>query len=69
MASSSRHEVLTGPDGSRWDEVLDEIGTYDFCHLSRYNQLAEHFGQGRAHLLVFREGNCTIAFPLLLTIA
>lgn len=66
MASSLRHEILTGLDGSRWDEVLDEIGTYDFCHLSRYNQLAEHFGQGRAHLLVFREGSCTIAFPLLL---
>jgi hypothetical protein len=66
MASSRRHEVLTGADGSRWDEVLDEIGSYDFCHLWRYNRLAEHFGQGRARLLVFREAERTIAFPLLL---
>jgi Acetyltransferase (GNAT) domain len=66
MVSRAREDVLTSADGSRWDEVLQQVGSYDFCHLAEYNRLAERCGQGQSRMLVRREGDHAIAFPLLL---
>ena len=66
MAQSSRQEILTSADRSRWQEALDRIGQCDFCHLPSYNELAELSGQGRARLLVFEKADCLIVFPILL---
>ncbi len=59
-------EVLTVADGDRWREALERTGGYDFCHLPAFSRLAESCGQGAARLLVYREGEVTVAFPLLL---
>src|SRR5574340_36878 len=59
-------DVLTTADESQWGEVLARVGHYDFCHLPTFSRLAEYCGQGEARLLVFREGDAVVAFPLLL---
>ncbi len=61
-----RGEVLTAADGARWREALEQVGEHDFCHLAAFSRLAEHCSQGTARLLVYREGDVTVAFPLLL---
>ena len=59
-------EILSSSDVDRWSEVLAQIGQYDFYHLPQVHQLAEIYGEGRAVMPVFREGNYVIAFPMLL---
>lgn len=59
-------DLLTINDSSRWDEVLEEIGAYDFHHLSSYHRLAEVRGEGKAAMLVYRKDSTTIAFPFLI---
>ena len=59
-------ETLTTIDSKSWDNTLKEIGEYDFFHMSGYHRLAELRGEGRAEMLVYREGNYVVAFPLLL---
>lgn len=59
-------EILTVDDESRWAEVLDQIGRYDFCHLHSYSRLAERSGHGRARMFVYASGEHVLAFPLLL---
>ena len=62
----NRLEIITAEDENRWNEVLEEIGTFDFYHLPRYHRLAEIRGEGKAIMPVYREGSFTIAFPMLL---
>jgi hypothetical protein len=59
-------EVLTTADESRWREALARVQEYDYCHLPAFNRLAEQCGHGEARLLVLRDGDSTIAFPVLL---
>ncbi len=47
-------------------QVLEEIRVYDTYHLPAYHRLAEVRGEGRAAMLVYREHNVTIAFPMLI---
>lgn len=65
MAGAAQLEILGTDDAARWGEVLDEIGSHDFCHLVEYSRLAERSGQGRAELLVWRTGAELLAFPVL----
>jgi hypothetical protein len=65
MDRSGCCDVLTTADQSHWYEVLDRVGHYDFCHVPTFSRLAEQCGQGEARLLVFREGDFVMAFPLL----
>lgn len=59
-------ELITTDAPSRWDGVLEEIGDYDFWHLSGYHRLAEIRDRVKAVLLVYRDLGCTMAFPMLL---
>lgn len=49
-----------------WQAVLDAAPAYDFYHLPAYHALAERRGEGSARLFVYREGDVTIALPLML---
>lgn len=65
MLSKVRCEVLTTGESGRWNEVLEEIGRYDFYHLPSYSELAEKCGEGTAVMPVFRDGDHVAAFPML----
>ncbi|MBN1460715.1 MAG: GNAT family N-acetyltransferase [Armatimonadetes bacterium] len=65
MARAARLEILGTDDDSRWRETLEETGRHDFCHLVEYSRLAERSGHGRAELLVWRDGDQLLAFPVL----
>lgn len=65
MANPRRFEVIRSADGARWDEVLDEVGIYDFYHKAAFHRLAELRGEGSPVMVVFREQGWTVAFPLL----
>jgi len=58
--------ALDTSDADQWAEVLDEIGVYDTYHLPAYHRLAELNGEGKAVMLVYREHDCAIAFPMLI---
>jgi hypothetical protein len=59
-------EILPTSRNAEWREVLEATEGHDFCHLPEYHRVSEHYGEGRAHLFVWREAGCTIAFPLLI---
>ena len=58
-------ELLKTSDHSRWMEVLEETGRYDFFHLPSFHRLAEIQGEGEAILAVCSEGNHLLALPML----
>lgn len=62
---SSLVRTLQPPD-EEWDQIVSAAASYDFYHLSGYHALAEACGEGQARLLVYEEGDHTIALPLLL---
>lgn len=59
-------EVLTTDDSDHWDEVLHELATYDFYNLASFHRLSELRGQGKAEMLVYREGDYTLIYPMLI---
>ena len=59
-------QTLDISDADQWIEVLEEIGLYDTYHLPAYHRLAELNGEGKAVMLVYREHDCIIAFPMLI---
>ncbi len=59
-------DVLTTAEPDGWLQALGQCAHYDFYHLPQYHALAESAGEGAAHLLLYSEGECTIALPLLL---
>jgi len=65
MARAAELEILGTDRDSDWRDILDEIGRHDFCHLVEYSRLAEQSGQGRAELLVWRDGPGLLALPVL----
>ena len=66
MASHGCLEVLTTREADRWDEILEQSSAYAFYHRSAYHRLAEMLGEGTAVMLVFRQGDYVIAFPMLI---
>lgn len=54
------------PSDPAWRAILDRALGYDFYHLPSYHEMAEARGEGQAVLCAYREGDCTIALPLLL---
>lgn len=65
MLSERRMDAVPADGRGTWDEVLDQIGIYDFYHLAAFHQLAEIRGEGKPVMAVFREGGWMVAFPLL----
>lgn len=65
MYSHPDAEVLTTRDATRWQGVLDEIGSYSFYHLPAFHKLSEMRGEGEAVMPVFREAGHVLAFPML----
>ena len=63
---SGETTILTTQDRTDWEATLSEVGQYDFYHLPSYHKLAELSGEGKAHLLVYRESGYTIIFPMLM---
>jgi CelD/BcsL family acetyltransferase involved in cellulose biosynthesis len=53
------------PSDGEWDRVIG-AASHDFYHLAGYHAVAEARGEGQACLLVYQEGDQTIALPLLL---
>lgn len=64
--NQNRFEIITADNDSHWNGILEEIGVFDFYHLSLYHRLAEIRAEGSAVMPVYREGDYIIAFPLLL---
>ena len=56
---------LTTSEKRQWEEILREIGQYDFYHLPEYHRLHERQGEGEAQLFIFQQDNKIIALPLL----
>jgi hypothetical protein len=52
-------------DRDAWMAALSGVVQYDFYHLPEYHRIAENAGEGRAELLVYRDGEYLIALPLL----
>lgn len=59
-------DVLVSAETAKWMSVLERSRQHDFHHLPHYHRVAERCGEGKAHLFVHREGEYTIALPLLL---
>lgn len=58
--------VLGTAQHEDWMAVLRRTVQHDFYHLPQYHAVAEHLGEGAAHLFVWSEGEHFIALPLLL---
>ena len=58
-------QVLTTNEPDRWNDVLRELFTYDFYNLASFHRLSELRGEGKAEMLVYREGDYTIIYPML----
>jgi Acetyltransferase (GNAT) domain len=54
------------PSDPAWGGLLSEALCYDFYHLPAYHEMAEARGEGEAVMCVYRDGEFTIAMPLLL---
>ena len=58
--------ILSLDQKQEWDEVLSQIGQYDFYHLASYHKVAEQNGEGEAILIMYREDEQKVgALPLL----
>jgi len=64
-SESAAIDILTLDCSELWHRVLAECPDHDFHHLPEYHAHAEAHGEGRAHLVVYRGADCTIAVPLL----
>ncbi len=58
--------VLNTTQAEEWIGVLGRTAQHDFYHRPAYHRLAEDRGEGTAHLFTYRDGDYTIALPLLL---
>ncbi len=58
--------ILTTDNAAEWLDVLAHCVQHDFHHLPQYHRVAEQRGEGTAHLFTWREGEYTIALPVLL---
>ncbi len=65
-AADPRFSVLQTAQAQEWNDVLARVAQHDFYHLAEYHRLAEERGEGTAHLFAYRDGEHTIALPLLL---
>ena len=65
-AADPRFSVLRAAQAQEWNAVLARVAQHDFYHLAEYHRLAEERGEGTAHLFAYRDGEHTIALPLLL---
>lgn len=54
------------PGDPAWGELLSQALGYDFYHLPAYHEMAEARGEGEAVMCAYRDGEYTIAMPLLL---
>jgi len=61
-ATSSRFEILTAKDDTRWCEALATV-RHDFYHEASYHAFCEKRGDGTAYLAVYREGNHVFVWP------
>ena len=61
-----RLQVLQTSQEREWSDVLSRVAQHDFYHLAAYHRIAEERGEGIAHLFAYRDGEFTIALPLLL---
>jgi hypothetical protein len=61
-----KSEFLCVNDISKWHDILDEIGSYDFYHLPEYHRLSETSGEGKSFLFVYHEESCIAAWPIIL---
>jgi hypothetical protein len=66
VTSGGSLSVLSSADESAWTGTLARCAQHDFCHLPGFHRVAEHNGEGEAQLFAYREGDHTIAVPLLL---
>lgn len=66
MAYQEHLDILTTDQPEQWNAALEEVGHYDFHHLASYHKLAEMRGEGEARLLVYRDRDCSVIFPMLL---
>ena len=66
MNSAGSMRILGTDDTAEWTAVLAHSRQHDFHHLPQYHRVAEQRGEGAGQLFVYREGDCTIALPLLL---
>jgi len=66
MINESEIEVMSLKDTTRWAQILTTLSKYDVYHLPEYHALAETCDEGEAILFVYRDSDCTVAFPLLL---
>lgn len=57
--------VLGTDQAGGWMDVLACTAQHDFYHLPGYHHLAEERGEGVAQLFTYREGDYTVALPLL----
>ncbi len=63
---ASQFFALQTTQDQEWKGVLAQVAQHDFYHLPDYHRLAEERGEGTAHLFTYRDGDYTIALPLLL---
>lgn len=63
---ASQFFALQTTQHQEWKGVLAHVAQHDFYHLPDYHRLAEERGEGTAHLFAYRDGDYTIALPLLL---
>jgi hypothetical protein len=54
------------PSDPAWSALLSQALGYDFYHLPAYHEMAEARGEGEAVMCAYRDGDFTIAVPLLL---
>ena len=66
MSADRSFTVLRTDRREEWNDVLARVEQHDFYYLAEYHHLAEERGEGAAHLFAYREGEYTIAIPLLL---
>ncbi len=66
MSGETDVEILTTKNPAQWQEIIEQIGFYDFYHLPSFHRLAEIRGEGKAVMPVFRKDGYSLAFPMLL---
>ena len=66
IPASGSMRILGTDDAAEWLAALERSRQHDFHHLPQYHRVAEQRGEGKAHLFVFCEDDCTIALPLLM---
>jgi carbamoyl-phosphate synthase large subunit len=65
-AKAGEMRVVSTAQHDEWAAVLRSAVQHDFYHLAEYHRLTEDRGEGTAQLFAYRDGEYTIALPLLL---